>query len=107
VRDVQDWLTKEHVPVAGGWTRDSIALELGAVLKAREQSGKLLPPVNHRSFSTLVFTKDGLQGSQLDEDDNGVSVAVDGNDGEIYGRREDAGGPEHGGWLEGDDIEDF
>jgi cell cycle checkpoint protein len=57
VRDVQDWLTKarrleskptalsnnlasqDTVSVVGGWSKNDVALELGAVLKAREQLG--------------------------------------------------------------------
>jgi hypothetical protein len=45
--------------------------------------------------------------SQLAEDDDGSQPSIGDEEGDWYGRRQVAGEAEQGGWLEGDDIEDF
>ncbi|CCM03469.1 uncharacterized protein FIBRA_05602 [Fibroporia radiculosa] len=129
VRDVQEWLRRDIDEGAGTWSRREIALELGAVLRMRDFAGvfdmtdsRVLirsngfpgdssAPSTHRSFSRLDFVKDVGGLAQLtedgkedrdhisDEDDDATRITT------ATGDRE--GGEDGGGWLEGDDIEDF
>ena len=64
------------------------------------------PPQSHRLFSRLAFDEGEYLLSQLEEDDS--TSQHDPNDDEYVKREaEPDDGIADGGWLEGDDIEDF
>ncbi|KAI0916087.1 hypothetical protein AcV7_007186 [Taiwanofungus camphoratus] len=111
VRDVQAWLQCNVEWRAGGWNRRDIALELGAVLKARELTGgnSAAAPTTHKLFTRLEFMKATTVPVQLPEDGDGEQEPEllddeQGFGGVGYGGNEEGLG---GGWLEGDDIEEF
>lgn len=93
---------------AGGWTNTEICTEIGGVFKAREQDRAPIPR-EHRLFSELVFSKSNTIGMQLAEgDDGGGSFDdIDDRTQETSSAVIDRDGPVDGGWLVGDDIEDF
>ncbi|KII85455.1 hypothetical protein PLICRDRAFT_56696 [Plicaturopsis crispa FD-325 SS-3] len=120
VRDVGGWLlslattpsageTGGTAWRAGGWTKREIAMELGGVLKARDKQRSAAPgPATHRLFSSLPFVRGGDSGGILlrEGDDAGEDDALDedadaGLGGAAKVQEND------GGWLAGDDIEDF
>ncbi|PCH37104.1 Rad17-domain-containing protein [Wolfiporia cocos MD-104 SS10] len=112
IRDVQEWLLKREEFLARSWSRQDIALELGAVLKARDAVGiqSYRAPKTHCLFSKLDFTQKGVGLEQLTEDadvpDDDVSGADDAAEfgtgaSELLTKREG------GGCLSDDDIEDF
>ncbi|EKM77716.1 hypothetical protein AGABI1DRAFT_129999 [Agaricus bisporus var. burnettii JB137-S8] len=109
---------------ASRWSRSEVTLELGAILKLKQQQQQMRKdkesffPPSHSLFSKLTFTRDDKMGMQVDED--GVSkeeelqqfIAL--NDGEANGGlakgpgNGDGDGDDVGGnWLENDDIEEF
>ncbi|GBE84471.1 P-loop containing nucleoside triphosphate hydrolase protein [Sparassis crispa] len=107
VRDVQAWLRRHEEWRAGGWSRLNVALELGGVLGAREHAGGAAPPPgSHRLFSKMEFAREAGPLVQVDEEGD---VPQDMLGDENIGFTEGAGeGEAHGGgWLEGDDIEEF
>ena len=65
----------------------------------------LKPPQSHRLFSRLAFDEDEYLLSQLEEDDS--TSQCDPDDEHIKREAEPDDGIADGGWLEGDDIEDF
>lgn len=96
----------------GCWSKLSIALELGGVLKARERASAApgapeRPPGTHRAFSSLPWDKLGSSGGELlGEGDIGGNLSEEDLElGNESGRRERE--VADGGWLENDDIEDF
>jgi len=110
IRDVYDWLRKDEACLAGGWTRQNIALYSGAVLKARDQNGcgPSRVPRSHRLFSQLRFSE---RSSSLAEIGNETGVDedigfVDEHEGFGTEDRPDLTEAERGGWLEDDAIED-
>ena len=86
-------------------------MELGGILRARDLQSNTTtsPPVSHRLFSkvTFMFGKSfgGIDMLREDEQDEGLD--------RVYGEDDQIGcaprkHEEHnGGWLEGDEIEDF
>lgn len=55
----------------------------------------------------MKFDGSGFRSSQLDENDNEEDASATNFDGEIFGTQRELGKAEQGGWLDGDDIEDF
>ncbi|KAJ7148866.1 hypothetical protein C8R46DRAFT_1311007 [Mycena filopes] len=128
VRDVRGWIVGDGASTTineegsddpaplGTWSRAEVVTGLGAVLKARDlKSGNAGPraPASHRLFSSLPFANAENRARPLGEGD----VTGDG-DGEVPGEEGDeeglAGGwggegerERDGGWLEGDEIEEF
>ncbi|KAJ6535996.1 Rad17 cell cycle checkpoint protein-domain-containing protein [Mycena vulgaris] len=101
VRDVRGWLSELDGDVRG-WGRTAVAMELGGVIKTRAHA-----PASHRLFSHLPFVSGAGSGGlrQVGEGDLPTSDVLDAPEDE-----EARGGwemREGGGWLEGDDIEDF
>ncbi|THH01957.1 hypothetical protein EW026_g827 [Hermanssonia centrifuga] len=92
-----------------GWTWKDISTDLGAVLKAKDIAGSTdtRPPLSHRRFSRMEFTRDSSGLTELaDEGDMGQdSVPVDDDD--RYCAQGEKNEADRGGWLEGDDIEEF
>lgn len=73
-----------------------------------KQTAHLKPPQSHRLFSRLAFDEDEYLLSQLEEDDLTSQYDPDDNDDEHIKRGAEPGDEiADGGWLEGDDIEDF
>ncbi|KAI0674065.1 Rad17-domain-containing protein [Trametes maxima] len=73
VRDVETWLLQNGEHAVPGWTHHDVALGVGTVLRARETFGAdetLKPPLTHRLFSTLEFSRDGLDVPELAEEDD-------------------------------------
>jgi hypothetical protein len=68
---------------------------------------KSAPPLSHRNFSKLQFNQGGFCSSQLDENDDEGETIGRNIDEEIFGTQRELGKAEQGGWLDGDDIEDF
>ncbi|KAJ7170997.1 Rad17 cell cycle checkpoint protein-domain-containing protein [Mycena filopes] len=122
VRDIRGWLVGEGASATdegsddpaplGTWSRAEVVTGLGAVLKARDLKGGKRAPASHRLFSSLPFATAENRARPLGEGD----VAGDGDEVEVP--EEDGGGPaggwrgdesaeREGGWLEGDDIEEF
>jgi hypothetical protein len=95
----------------GSWSNDTIAIDFGGVLRARDALGcQPLPPSSHRLFSKLVFMKEKrLQGVQIVEGDHGGDMREEaGGEQQTEQERKRAGLDEpDGGWLESDDIEEF
>ncbi|TCD62712.1 Cell cycle checkpoint protein rad17 [Steccherinum ochraceum] len=109
--DVHDWLRRDEHGSRSGWTRQSIALELGGVLKARDANGfgTSTAPQTHRLFSRLHFTK-GTSGltelvDEADDVDQDAVLMAESQDGLGTSREQQSEGIV-GGWLEDDDIED-
>ncbi|KAF9644261.1 hypothetical protein BDM02DRAFT_3103228, partial [Thelephora ganbajun] len=103
--DVSDWLNRvrqESTQVCGRWNKDALVTSLTRVKRAAH----LKPPQSHRLFSRLAFDEGEYIPSHLEEDD--FTPQHDSNVDE-YVKRETGTGDEivDGGWLEGDDIEDF
>ncbi|KAJ7694789.1 Rad17 cell cycle checkpoint protein-domain-containing protein [Mycena rosella] len=122
VRDVRGWIAEDAMARdgegwrLGGWSRAAVATGLGGVLKARDaRPGRVQAPSSHRRFSKLEFVAGGENRAGLRQVGEGDFA---GDVGDVDGT-EDDGGPrggwsgdggaqeEGGGWLEGDDIEDF
>ncbi|KAG6829943.1 hypothetical protein H0H92_002847 [Tricholoma furcatifolium] len=111
VRDARGWALGDGVPgqveSRSGWSLSQVAVELGGVLKARDQTRSLpRPPASHRLFSNLTFSLgapfgviEGLDATEMNP------TAVDEHD-NIPSVRRKASETE-GGWLENDDIEEF
>ena len=72
-----------------------------------EQAVHLKPPQSHRLFSRLAFDEDEYLLSQLEEDDFTSQCDPDEDDEHIKREAEPGDAIADGGWLEGDDIEDF
>ncbi|KAI0079145.1 Rad17-domain-containing protein [Panus rudis PR-1116 ss-1] len=120
VRDVHEWLRKDEHGSLGGWTRRNVALEVGAVLKARQQRasqtntspGIPMPPPSHSLFSYLPFSKESsgrLEVANENDIPEEVDVVAPGED--TFGTRDadeekPSASTDHG-WLEDDDIEDM
>jgi cell cycle checkpoint protein len=105
---------KYYLPQAGftsGWSRTEVAMELGGVLRARDLSGSVTfpPPSSHRLFSKLTF----MSGKSFGDMDMLNESDLDGRVDRSYEEEDQVGWvprkhQEHdGGWLEGDDIEEF
>lgn len=101
----------------GGWGRGEIAMELGAVLRARDRAqvgssqgstrDALGAPASHRLFTMLSHVVGGaaVLGERDDGQEDGVSILDYEADLGYGGQKEEEGGGR--GWLENDDIEDF
>jgi len=84
---------------------DDLVCEAGVILNGLPSS-HLKPPQSHRLFSRLAFDESEYLPSQLEEDDS--TSQYDPNDDEYTKQEAEPGdGMAGGGWLEGDDIEDF
>jgi len=108
--DVHDWLRRDEFGCAGGWTRQDIALELGAVLKARDMSGHRAhqAPHTHRLFSRMPFSKGTSGLTELADEDDAQQDALEmeeTQDAFGTGRLQESEA-DLGGWLDDDDIED-
>lgn len=89
-----------HPPV-----RDqSLSKRLTSLTRVK-QTAHLKPPQSHRLFSRLAFDEDEYLLSQLEEDD--FTSQCDPDEEYIKREAEPGDGIADGGWLEGDDIEDF
>ncbi|CAL1710781.1 unnamed protein product [Somion occarium] len=113
VRDVHQWLRRDEYGNAGGWTQTKVVLELGAVLKAREQRSNIpsdqpFAPPSSRLFTRMPFTKESHYHLEVVKDDNtGVDMAwLEDNDDDRTTRDGGEATPLTGGWLEDDDIEE-
>ncbi|KAE9402184.1 hypothetical protein BT96DRAFT_1017761 [Gymnopus androsaceus JB14] len=131
VWDVRSWIVDQGAESGwnlGAWTPRAIATDLGGVLRARDAtsfgsgSAEQQVPPRHRTFSSLkfVYPKANMKSAgreQLGETDDGepysggaivleeqqeMGMWKDGNGNEPVVSKAEAGG-----WLEGDDIEDF
>jgi cell cycle checkpoint protein len=106
--DVRAWMSATG---SGAWSLTTISTELGAVLTTREKiaNGTHAPP-SHRAFSRLPFVRNAGGGrvTELKEGDRGQEEGGggDGMDG-IAGKGRDVDTDKTGGWLEGDDIEEW
>ncbi|KAF7325912.1 hypothetical protein MKEN_00442000 [Mycena kentingensis (nom. inval.)] len=131
VRDVRGWIMggrqeAEADSRVGSWSRFEVVTELGGVLKALDAQGLSMSqsrsqsqsrpraPPTHRLFSRLQWTADGGPLSQLGEAD--VPGALNDREGEADasfsagGWDVDVGAEtskQGGGWLDGDDIEEW
>ncbi|OBZ77252.1 Cell cycle checkpoint protein RAD17 [Grifola frondosa] len=111
-REAEDGLTalQNEEWRAQSWSQRDVALELGAVLKARDQSDRnpAAPPLTYRLFSRLEFSQDAVGLEQLAEDGDVSFDVTFAND---ESRLQKGAGSEEGvrecSWLEDDDIEDF
>lgn len=88
-------------------------MELGAVLKAREQRSNIpsdqpFAPPSSRLFTRMPFTKESHYHLEVVKDDNtGVDMAwLEDNDDDRTTRDGGEATPLTGGWLEDDDIEE-
>jgi cell cycle checkpoint protein len=109
VMDVRRWLIETSINDGwrvGGWSRNDVAQEVGGVLKARDAasaSAQRAPP-SHRGFSTMRFVLGHCgAGAQLGETEGDEHDAFSD---EVFVEEED-NAAKKGGWLDGDDIEDF
>jgi len=110
LRDTQLWLQRNEESPIGSWSTRDVAIELGGVLKARDLAGTSSStlPTTHRRFSRFDFeevtkglvqlTADGDVPQHVTPDEYGANSVRD--DGDIQG-------PDSGGWLEDDTIEEF
>ncbi|KAJ3520257.1 hypothetical protein NM688_g9188 [Phlebia brevispora] len=110
LRDVHHWL-RHHEGLGFGWTRQDIATDIGAVLRARDSADtlRMRPPSSHRLFSRLQFTRDASSSAEIADDQNIVQ-----EDKMLFEENMPTAGAEaaqsdadRGGWLDSDDIEDF
>lgn len=101
---------------AGGWTPTKVALELGAITKARSQRhdgvSYLAPPTSSRLFTHLQFTKEATSRTEFTNDDEVNPNIVLLEDDDSLCTTQTTSDSQHpgsttGGWLEDDDIEDF
>ncbi|VDB96297.1 unnamed protein product [Peniophora sp. CBMAI 1063] len=105
VERVRTWLADGSPTAASPWTRTTVALELGAVLRA---SGRLRPPKDHRLFSELVFSEGDEGAEEANERETGRDVDDMGEDDRVVNRRDIWGDEEvQGTMLEDDDIDEF
>ncbi|KZV62049.1 hypothetical protein PENSPDRAFT_618405 [Peniophora sp. CONT] len=105
VEKVRTWIADGSPTAASPWTRTTVALELGGVLRA----SCLRPPREHRLFSELVFG-DGDGGDVAEEaDERETGRDVDAMDEDEKLVRRDMWGDEEveGTIVEGDDVEEF
>ncbi|KAG6865361.1 hypothetical protein C0991_003213 [Blastosporella zonata] len=109
VRDARGWALGDGKSQAAGWSHSQVAVELGGVLKARDQTttGSLpRPPHSHKLFSSLKFSLGAPFGVVQSLDEKEVDQSrIDGDDGGLRPSLQDI--ETAGGWLDGDDIEDF
>ncbi|KAG6888227.1 hypothetical protein C0992_009277 [Termitomyces sp. T32_za158] len=113
VRDARGWALGDgtsQTDLRSGWSHSQVAVELGGLLNARDQAtrGSLpRPPSSHRLFSSLKFSSGSHFGSMQSLDEKYVEITpVDSRDeASLWLPRRDA--EVDGGWLEGDDIEQF
>lgn len=105
----------EHA-CGSGWTPTKVALELGAIVKARSQRRAQLdfpaPPSSSRFFSHLQFTTESSGRLELANEGEiapDISLLEDEHDHYTPQPQNDQQHPGStiGGWLEDDDIEDF
>ena len=103
VERVRTWIADGTPAPASPWTRTTVALELGGVLRANNSRA----PREHRLFSELVFGDAGDGAEEADEKETGRDVdAMDEDEG--IARRDIWGDEEvRGEYLEEDDIEEF
>lgn len=94
----------------GGWSKGDVALELGAILKAKMTIGltsrSLRPPASHKLFSKLDFVRGDIsRKQQLGEGDVDENEGLEYNDNIPFSShvKEEK---RNGGWLENDDIEE-
>ncbi|KAK7689412.1 hypothetical protein QCA50_007204 [Cerrena zonata] len=116
IRDTHQWIRKDEYGRAGGWTPSKVALELGAVVKARSQRRidvkHHTPPPSSRLFSHLQFTKEGVGRLELANGDDfnpDIALLEDEYSHHTPQTPDDQRHPGStpGGWLEDDDIEDY
>ncbi|KAJ7025587.1 Rad17 cell cycle checkpoint protein-domain-containing protein [Mycena alexandri] len=121
VRDVRGWImgngavVGESDSLLGTWSRAEVVTGLGAILKARDlKNSSPRAPASHRLFSSLPFAngenRSGMRplvegdvasdGVDIPGEDDGVPAGGWSGVGE-------GGDREGGGWLEGDEIEEF
>ncbi|KAJ7078487.1 Rad17 cell cycle checkpoint protein-domain-containing protein [Mycena epipterygia] len=117
VRDVRGWIVEDATSKEadgwqlGSWSRADVVMGLGGVLKARDaKQGRPQAPGSHRLFSSLQFVSGGENSGlqQLGEGDvpsDNVDILED--EGGLRGGWSEIADEAGGGWLEGDDIEDF
>ncbi|KAF8154728.1 Rad17 cell cycle checkpoint protein-domain-containing protein [Crassisporium funariophilum] len=116
VRSTRDWVIETELAKegsgwrAGGWSKNEVVLDLGGVLKAKDlvhghSVGR--PPAGHKLFSRMDWVRGGksVRAQQLVEGDVEEQRELE-DDGQIFGHTL-LTAEERGGWLEGDDIEDF
>ncbi|KAF8634027.1 hypothetical protein AX17_004292 [Amanita inopinata Kibby_2008] len=112
VQDVQSWMARNAANKHNSirrvceWSQREIALELGGVLKAFDACRqKARSPSSHQRFSRMTFNDESTS-SQLQwlrEEDLDVSEVEMGSNDQQESRDDNVSG----GWLEGDDIEEF
>ncbi|OSD07710.1 Rad17-domain-containing protein [Trametes coccinea BRFM310] len=115
VRDVQLWLQQGSELAVPGWTQRDVVLGVGTVLRAQDRlatsGSRPRPPPTHRLFSTLEFSRDGVNAGELAEEDD---VTLDAAEVEREVRPfepktpavEEDDAPK-GAWLSDDDIEEW
>lgn len=102
---VSDWFSRGTSQVCGRWNRDDLVCEAGVVLNT-PSSPHLKPPQSHSLFSRLAFDEGEHLLSHMEEDYSPSQHDL--NEDEFTKREVDTGDEvADGGWLEGDDIEDF
>ncbi|TFK34628.1 Rad17 cell cycle checkpoint protein-domain-containing protein [Crucibulum laeve] len=115
VRDARRWVVDETLGGnaiawrAGGWSKSDVAVELGGILKSRDTTSLMTsrPPASHRLFSRMPFALGSNErGQQLGEGE--VNGGEEEEEEELgiwgVGKKDEV---HNGGWLEGDDIDDF
>jgi cell cycle checkpoint protein len=110
--DVRAWMSAAGG--SGAWSLTTISTELGAVLTARDKfANGTHAPSSHRAFSRLPFVRNAgggrfteLREGDRGQEEGGVGDGMDGMDG-IAGKGRDVDTDKTGGWLEGDDIEEW
>lgn len=71
--------------------------------------GLSVPPSTHRLFSSLLFGRNGSEGSPLREGDyeDTIDIGLDDEANHAIGNGLPTSSSMNGGWLETDDIEEF
>ncbi|TDL27922.1 P-loop containing nucleoside triphosphate hydrolase protein [Rickenella mellea] len=82
IADVREWMqnlfiasdgvTYESIST-GGWSKDEVVRELGAILRVRSHGDTPAPPPSHRDFSALAFASHVGGGTPLAEDDDNAA----------------------------------
>ncbi|KAF9788241.1 Rad17 cell cycle checkpoint protein-domain-containing protein [Thelephora terrestris] len=106
--DVSEWFSREMPQVCGKWNKDDLVCEAGVILNIPSSPRAVhpKPPQSHDLFSRLIFDEGEHLPSRLEEDD--PPSQHDFHEDEFANREtEITDEVADGGWLEGDDIEDF
>ncbi|KAG6820461.1 hypothetical protein H0H93_000215 [Arthromyces matolae] len=112
VRDARGWALGDGTgqnDVQSGWSHLQVATELGGVLNARDRvaKGESRPPTSHRLFSNLKFSMGTSFGVAHTLDEKEAEMRRVDDDDSVGSRPARRVDEVDGGWLEGDDIEDF